>query len=283
MQVDCRKWKGTITMKATAKSVFEDDAVAASLKTDDELEAAAAEGPCDILTAAGNPCVAAHSTVRALYAQYAGPLYRVTRPLANNASANISAVGPGGFADSTAHEKFCSKLDCVISVIFDQSPQGNHLRQRISDGVIHKMVNASTHKVGVAGGAEVFAMWFDAGHGYHVDFTTGVAKGNQPESLFAVMSGTHFNGACCFGKRRSCRCSLPDSCCCSLPVSQTTATRRTPHSSLCTPATTRAEPWRPSTWAMRTGRATRAPARRAPGSALISRLECSTAAATKRR
>jgi len=32
--------------------------------------AAAAEGPCDILVAAGNPCVAAHSTVRALYAKY---------------------------------------------------------------------------------------------------------------------------------------------------------------------------------------------------------------------
>ena len=26
----------------------------------------------------------------------------------------------------------------------------------------------------------------------------GIAKGNTPESLYAVMSGTHFNGACCF-------------------------------------------------------------------------------------
>lgn len=30
---------------------------------------AQATGPCDILVAAGNPCVAAHSTVRALYAK----------------------------------------------------------------------------------------------------------------------------------------------------------------------------------------------------------------------
>ena len=35
----------------------------------------AADGPCDILGRAGNPCVAAHSTVRALYAKYEGPLY----------------------------------------------------------------------------------------------------------------------------------------------------------------------------------------------------------------
>ena len=39
---------------------------------------ASTEGPCDILDAAGNPCVAAHSTVRALYAKYDGPLVRFT-------------------------------------------------------------------------------------------------------------------------------------------------------------------------------------------------------------
>ena len=36
--------------------------------------AVAADGPCDILGRAGNPCVAAHSTVRALYSKYAGPV-----------------------------------------------------------------------------------------------------------------------------------------------------------------------------------------------------------------
>ena len=41
------------------------------------VSTALAEGPCDILGAAGNPCVAAHSTVRALYAAYDGPLYKV--------------------------------------------------------------------------------------------------------------------------------------------------------------------------------------------------------------
>ena len=37
------------------------------------------EGPCDIYAAAGNPCVAAHSSTRALYASYNGPLYQVMR------------------------------------------------------------------------------------------------------------------------------------------------------------------------------------------------------------
>ena len=31
-----------------------------------------------------------------------------------------------------------------------------------------------------------------------VDETTGIALGNEPESIYAIMSGTHYNGACCF-------------------------------------------------------------------------------------
>lgn len=38
--------------------------------------AAATQGPCDIYAAAGTPCVAAHSTTRALYASYSGALYQ---------------------------------------------------------------------------------------------------------------------------------------------------------------------------------------------------------------
>jgi hypothetical protein len=45
-------------------------------------------GPCDIYSAAGIPCVAAHSVVRALYANYTGPLYRVSRS-SDMASLNI--------------------------------------------------------------------------------------------------------------------------------------------------------------------------------------------------
>ena len=36
-------------------------------------------GPCDLYAAGNTPCVAAHSTVRALYGTYGGPLYQVRR------------------------------------------------------------------------------------------------------------------------------------------------------------------------------------------------------------
>ena len=161
----------------------------------------AAAGPCDILGGAGNPCVAAHSTVRALYANYSGPLYRVSRKDGN--SVNIGVLEAGGFANVSGQEQFCTAGDCLISKIYDQSPEGNHLGQRIScvpgqGCVYHEMVNASKHKIAVRGGTEVYGMWFDPGHGYNVDVTTGIAKGNEPESIYAVMSGTHYNGECCF-------------------------------------------------------------------------------------
>jgi len=60
------------------------------------------------------------------------------------------------------------------------------------------MVNASKHRIVVRGGVELYGMWLDPGYGYNVDVTTGVAKGNDPESIYAVMSGTHYNGNCCF-------------------------------------------------------------------------------------
>jgi hypothetical protein len=60
--------------------------------------------PCDILGAAGTPCAAAHSTVRALYASYRGPLYNLTR--ASDGKSFSVPVAANGFADKVAHDKF---------------------------------------------------------------------------------------------------------------------------------------------------------------------------------
>lgn len=57
------------------------------------------EGPCDILGAAGTACVAAHSVVRALYANYTAALYEGPRPPGYEAmekqGASILATGGG--------------------------------------------------------------------------------------------------------------------------------------------------------------------------------------------
>eukprot|EP01084_Bolivina_argentea_P047550 87622_1 len=40
---------------------------------------AAIQAPCDIFASGGTPCVAAHSTVRALFGDFNGPLYQIKR------------------------------------------------------------------------------------------------------------------------------------------------------------------------------------------------------------
>ena len=61
------------------------------------------QGPCDIYAAAGAPCAAAHSSTRALYASYNGPLYQVLRQ-SDGKTLDIGVVQPsgsdaGGYAD----------------------------------------------------------------------------------------------------------------------------------------------------------------------------------------
>src|SRR3954470_10273121 len=85
---------------------------------------AATKGPCDIYALDGGPCVAAHSTVRALYASYAGPLYQVRKP---SGVLDIKPMTPGGFANSADQDAFCATDPCTISIIYDQSGKGNHL------------------------------------------------------------------------------------------------------------------------------------------------------------
>src|SRR5215471_5714094 len=69
--------------------------------------------PCDIYAAAGTPCVAAHSTVRALYATYNGPLYQVKRA-SNGATTNINTLAAGGYANAAAQDSFCAGTTCTI-------------------------------------------------------------------------------------------------------------------------------------------------------------------------
>lgn len=159
-------------------------------------------GPCDILASAGNQCFAAHSTVRALFEAYGGPLYAVK----NNRTgeiANVSAIKPGGVANVSQHEKVCpAEGDCIIQYVFDQAGNGNHLHVRDDrdiGGVEHYGVDATKHKIYVgADRSPVYGMYFDVGHGYIANKTKNVVIGNDPETIYAVMTGRRWGSYCCF-------------------------------------------------------------------------------------
>src|SRR4051795_11936890 len=80
---------------------------------------AATSQPCDIYAAGGTPCVAAHSTTRALYGSYNGSLYQVRRA-SDNTTRDIGVLTAGGYANAAAQDSFCSGTTCVITIIYDQ-------------------------------------------------------------------------------------------------------------------------------------------------------------------
>src|SRR6266567_2642915 len=95
--------------------------------------AQAATGPCDIYASGGTPCVAAHSTVRALFGAYSGRLYQVRRS-SNNATMDIGTLSAGGFANAAAQDSFCAGTTCTITIIYDQTSRHNNLTQAPAGG-----------------------------------------------------------------------------------------------------------------------------------------------------
>ena len=161
--------------------------------------ARAATGPCDIYGNAGTPCVAAHSTTRALYGSYSGPLYQVRRS-SDGATTNISPLSAGGVANAAAQDSFCAGTTCVITEIFDQSGHGNNLTQAPGGGAAggpDNLANATAAPVSV-GGHKAYGVFVAPGTGYRDDHTSGIATGDAAEGEYAIFDGTHFNGGCCF-------------------------------------------------------------------------------------
>jgi hypothetical protein len=160
---------------------------------------AAGSLPCDIYASGGTPCVAAHSTTRALYASYNGPLYQVRRS-SDNATRDIGLLAAGGYADAAAQDSFCSGTSCVITVVYDQSGRGNNLTQAPAGGAAGGPDNLAdaTAAPTTVGGHRAYGVYVAPGTGYRNNHTNGIATGDNPEGMYAVFDGTHYNGGCCF-------------------------------------------------------------------------------------
>ncbi|KAJ7051006.1 family 54 glycoside hydrolase [Mycena amicta] len=143
-----------------------------------------AAGPCDIYASGGTPCVAAHSTTRALFNAYTGSLYQVKR-----------------VANAAAQDSFCAGTTCVITTIFDQSGRSNHLTQAPPGGAatgtdpngFDNQAAASAAPV-TLNGQKAYGVFVSPGTGYRNDATNAIATGDAAQGMYAVFDGTHFNG-----------------------------------------------------------------------------------------
>ncbi|MCX6261875.1 MAG: alpha-N-arabinofuranosidase, partial [Bacteroidia bacterium] len=172
------------------------------------VSSARPEGPCDIYADAANPCVAAHSSTRALYASYNGPLYQVMRQ-SDGKTLDIGVVrpskgDPGGYADAAAQDKFCANTYCWITILYDQSGKGNHLTQAPRGGFsgpamggFNNLPVADMAPVTLMG-HKVYGVFIEPGMGLRDDDPVGTAVDDQAEGQYWIVNGLHYNSGCCF-------------------------------------------------------------------------------------
>jgi hypothetical protein len=169
------------------------------------------KGPCDIYAAAGNACVAAHSTTRALYASYNGPLYRVLRQ-SDGKTLDIGIVqpvaspfpDPGGYANAAAQDAFCANTYCWITTIYDQSPKHNDLTQAPRGGFsgpamggFNNLPLADMAPITIMG-HKAYGVFIEPGMGLRQNDVKGTAVDDQAEGQYWVINGHHYNSGCCF-------------------------------------------------------------------------------------
>jgi hypothetical protein len=164
---------------------------------------AAGTGPCDIYASGGTPCVAAHSTTRALYGSYNGPLYQVRRS-SDNTTRDIGVLAAGGVVNAATQDSFCAGTTCLITIIYDQTGRNNRLTQAPPGGFsgpaaggYDNLANATSAPITV-GGHKAYGVFVSPGTGYRNNNTNGVATGDAAEGMYAIFDGTHYNGGCCF-------------------------------------------------------------------------------------
>ncbi|WP_213807917.1 arabinofuranosidase catalytic domain-containing protein, partial [Granulicella sp. dw_53] len=169
------------------------------------------QGTCDIYAVAGDPCAAAHSSTRALYAAYNGPLYQVLRQ-SDGKTLDIGVVqatatpvpDPGGYADAAAQDKFCAGTYCWIGIIYDQSPKHNDLIQAPRGGFsgptlggFNTLPIADMAPITIMG-HKVYGVFIAPGMGLRQNDVKGTAVDDQAEGQYWVVNGKHYNAGCCF-------------------------------------------------------------------------------------
>ena len=155
--------------------------------------------------------MAAHSTTRALYASYNGPLYQILRQ-SDGKTLDIGVAQPvaspvpdsGGYADAAAQDEFCSNTYCWISILYDQSPKHNDLSQA-PHGNFNGPAMGGYNNLPIADmapitimGHKVYGIFVAPGMGLRWNDAKGTAVDDQAEGQYWVINGRHFNSGCCF-------------------------------------------------------------------------------------
>ncbi len=170
------------------------------------------DGPCDIYKAANMPCAAAYSMVRVLSKSYKGPLFQVR---AGSSSTNNTMSGgttkdisPGsdGFVDSSTVDEACAGTYCTVSVLYDHSGNGNHIKRAPKGNAaggekatLDDYESIATNGKVKAGGHTVYSLYMKAVEGYRSTVVGNkMPVGKEPQGTYMLADGTRKGTKCCW-------------------------------------------------------------------------------------
>jgi hypothetical protein len=186
------------------------DAYEAATTTDSDaaesapLDAAKPTPPGDIANTSGVSVVAAHSLSRALFANYSGKLFQVTRK-SDSQTKDISVTSAGGRVDLTTLNSFCpAGTSCGISVLYDQTGNANDLSQSLQakmptvafwttkggTSLPYALTQASGDDGNIPGGGGQFLR--------NRLNTHKIPTGSQPTTEYMVVYAKYSLGHCCY-------------------------------------------------------------------------------------
>ena len=173
-----------------------------------------AQLPSDVLLAQADIQIAtAHSTVRVVVRDWKGPLYQVCKGVSIDGPSSCQGetldIGPAAdcYADAAAQDAFCAGTTCTISMIYDQSGNGNHLEPAPAGGAKpspDRPARAADLPV-LAGGHSVYGILIRPGNGYrtgcdgcNIKKGIGTAVADEPQTVYMVTSSEDLKDGCCF-------------------------------------------------------------------------------------
>jgi hypothetical protein len=111
---------------------------------------------------------------------------------------DVPVSAAGRFVNISVQDSFCAGTTCTISILYDQSPNHNDLTKSQALSMPNDGYEADASQALITvGGHTVHGMYLGKA-GYGISTTKGVAKGDDPESMYAVLDAKRFNAACCF-------------------------------------------------------------------------------------
>jgi len=170
-----------------------------------------ADGPCDVYAAAGMPCAAAYSMVRALTKNYTGPMYQIrTGSSASNTGSGGTLkdipMTADGYADTAMQDTLCSGTLCTVALLYDQTGNGNHLpvaKAGLTNGGANAGMDdfesSATKGSIMINGHKSYSLYMAAREGYRImKVGNKVPTGSAAQSIYELADGNHSGTQCCW-------------------------------------------------------------------------------------